>query len=182
MVTNSLLSNNKDDINWNSIKSEIENLNESWSIILLDLYSLNVKSDSILDFSSKLDLAMINIKNEDKNLSLISLADLYSSIPIFLKEINAEKNLQRIRQTESYVINSYALASDINNSEINTNIQNAIDIYSEVINDINYTKDKTFKTNKIYVLLNELANSLNSQDVDVFYVKYKNFMEAINEI
>ena len=50
------------------------------------------------------------------------------------------------------------------------------------MSDLDYTKDKTYKTNKVYVLLNELANSLVEKDSDLFYIKYKNFMEAINEL
>ena len=37
-----------------------------------------------------------------------------------------------------------------------------------------------FTLNKIYVLLNELLNSLDEKDSDVFYIKYKVFMEAVN--
>ena len=71
---------------------------------------------------------------------------------------------------------------DIKNPEINNNLQKAMDVYSQVISDTAYTKDKTYKTNKAYVLLNELVNSLNNEDQDIFYVKYKNFMETINEL
>lgn len=182
MVTDSTLTKNRNDINWNIIKPEIELLNESWSIAVLDLYSLNVKNDTILEFSSKLDTCIMEIKNEDKTKSLKALSDLYSMIPIFLKEINADENLQKIRQTQSYVITAYILAEDMENVEINNNIKKAIEIYSEVMSDIDYVKDKTYKINKIYVLLNELANSLPQKDSDVFYVKYKVFMEAINMI
>ena len=182
MVTNTILTSNKDDIDWKEIKAEIELLNETWSIVLLDLYGLNIDNNDILDFSSKLDTSMIAIKNEDKKASLTTLADLYESIPNFLNQINAETNLQNIRETQMYVINAYSLANDIKNPEINNNLQKAMDVYSQVISDTAYTKDKTYKTNKAYVLLNELVNSLNNEDQDIFYVKYKNFMETINEL
>ena len=182
MITDTILTKNRNDIDWEVIKPEIELLNESWSIIVLDLYSLNTNSETILDFSSKLNTAMISIKNEDKKGSLTALANLYTSLPEFLKQINAETNLQKIRQTQSYTINAYALADDMTNPEINSNLQRAVDVYSQIISDIDYTKDKTFKINKAYVLLNELVNSINNVDSDIFYVKYKNFMETINEL
>ena len=122
------------------------------------------------------------MKNEDKTATLLALANLYESIPKILKEIDADENLQRIRQTQSYVINAYSLAQDMSNPDISININKAMDNYSLVISDIDYTKDKTYKTNKIYVLLNELSNSLDLKDSDVFYIKYKNFMEAVNEL
>lgn len=182
MVSDAVLTKDKNNIDWKKLEAEIEILNESWSVIVLDLYSLNVDKNLILDFSSQLNNVMLAIKNQNKALSLIELASLYEKIPKFLQEIDADINLQKIRQTQSYVINAYSLADNITNLEINNNIQKAVDLYSEVITNIDYTKDKTYKTNKIYVLLNELANSLTTADSDIFYAKYKNFMEAINEI
>lgn len=182
MVADTDLNKNRDDIDWNEIRKEIEELEESWAIIVLDLYSLNVKNDTILTCSDNINTVMVAIKSENKQESLASLAELYSSIPQFLQEIEADKNMQKIRQTQSYVINAYVLANDMNNSEINTNITQGLTTYSEVMSDIDYTKDKTEKTNKVYVLLNELANSLTEKDSDVFYIKYKNFMKEIESI
>lgn len=182
MVMNVELSKERNNIDWTTIKNDVELLNESWTIITIDLYTLNANSNTILNFSNKLNTAMVAIKNEDKQKSLTALADLYSSIPKFLREIDADKNMQKIRQTQSYVIDAYILADDMENTEINKNLTQAITTYSEVMSDIDYTKDKTEKTNKVYVLLNELANSLTKKDTDVFYIKYKNFMKEIEAI
>lgn len=180
MITDATLMKDKNNINWDLIKPEIELLNESWNVIVLDLYTLNVKNDVILDFSNKLNKCIVAIKNEDKAQSLKTLANLYSSIPVFLKEIKDDENTQKIRQTQSYVINAYSLVEDMGNTEIRNNITKAIETYSEIMSDVNYTKDHSYKVNKIYVLLNELLNSLDEKDSDVFYIKYKVFMEAVN--
>ena len=182
MVMDVELDKDRNNIDWTTIKNEVELLDESWAVITLDLYTLNVKSDTILGFSDKLNTVMVAIKNEDKQKSLTALADLYSSIPEFLREVEADKNMQKIRQTQSYVIDAYILADDIGNTEISKNLTQAITTYSEVMSDIDYTKDKTEKTNKVYVLLNELSNSLKEKDTDVFYIKYKNFMKEIEAI
>lgn len=182
MVMDVELNKDRNNIDWTTIKNDVELLNESWTIITIDLYTLNANSNTILNFSNKLNTAMVAIKNEDKQKSLTALADLYSSIPEFLREIDADKNMQKIRQTQSYVIDAYILADDMENTEINKNLTQAITTYSEVMSDIDYTKDKTEKTNKVYVLLNELANSLTKKDTDVFYIKYKNFMKEIEAI
>lgn len=182
MVINTELDKNRNDIEWTLIKKEIELLNESWSIIILDLYTLEVKNDSILSFSDKLNAAIIAVKEEDKKQSLIALADLYSNIPVFLGEIKVDKNLQKIRQTQSSVINAYVLAEDMENTVINEHLTKAVSTYSEIMSDIDYVKDKTQKTNKIYVLLNEMVNSIDEKDSDVFYIKYKNFMKEIESI
>lgn len=182
MVMDVELNKDRNNIDWTTIKNDVELLDESWTIITIDLYTLNANSDTILNFSNKLNTAMVAIKNEDKQKSLTALADLYSSIPEFLREIDADKNMQKIRQTQSYVIDAYILADDMGNTEINQNLTQAITTYSEVMSDIDYTKDKTEKTNKVYVLLNELENSLTEKDTDVFYIKYKNFMKEIEAI
>lgn len=182
MVTDAELDKDRNDIDWTEIKKEIELLNESWSVVVLDLYTLNVQNDTILGFSDKLNAVMIAVRDEDKKQSLNALADLYSNIPQFLEEINSDKNMRKIRQTQSYVINAYVLADDMENTVINEHLTNAVSTYSEIMSDIDYIKDKTEKTNKIYVLLNEMANSIDEKDTDVFYIKYKNFMKEIESI
>lgn len=182
MITNTELNKNRDDIDWTEIKKEIELLNESWSVIVLDLYALDVKNDTILSFSDKLNVAMIAAKGEDKAQSLTAVADLYSNLPDFLKEIGADKNKQKLRQTQSNVINAYVLANDMENTVIDEHLKNAVTTYSEIMSDIDYIKDKTEKTNKIYVLLNEMVNSVDEKDTDVFYIKYKNFMKEVESM
>lgn len=182
MVANAELDKDRNDIDWTGIKKEIELLNESWAVIVLDLYTLNVQNDTILSFSDKLNAVMIAIRDEDKTQSLSTLADLYSSIPEFLEEIDADENIQKIRQTQSYVINAYVLAEDMENTTINEHLANAVTTYSEIMSNIDFIRDKTEKTNKIYVLLNELANSIVEKDADVFYIKYKYFMKEIEVI
>lgn len=182
MVVDTTLMKDRNDINWDLIKPEIELLNESWNVILLDLYTLNVKNDVILDFSSKLNKCIIAIKNEDKTQAIKTLSDLYSSIPLFLKEIKDDENMQKIRQTQSYVITAYSLADNMSNTEIRNNITKAIETYSEVMSDVDYVKDNSYKVNKVYVLLNEILNSLDEKDSDLFYIKYKIFMESANTL
>ncbi len=182
MVMNAELDKDRNDIDWTTVKNEIELLEESWSIIILDLYTLNVKSETIQEFSNKLNTCLVTIRDENKEQSLMTLASLYSSIPEILQELNAEKNMLKIKQTQNYVINAYVLAENMDNIEIEKNLKQAINIYSEIMSDIDYTKDKTQKTNKVYVLLNEILNSISKKDADVFYIKYKNFMKEIQSI
>lgn len=182
MVANTELNKNKNDIKWEELKEAIEEIDSSWAIIVLDLYTLNASNSTILEFSEQINKVMIEIKAEDKQKSLETLAKLYSGIPKLLKETNVDVNKQKIRQTQNYVIDAYVLANDMTNKQINTNITQAINEYSEIMSNINYTKDKSEKINKIYVLLNELANSLIEKETDVFYIKYKNFMKEIETL
>lgn len=182
MVENIELNKDRNNVNWDELKREIEQLDESWAIIVLDLYALNASNNTILEFSEQINKVMVEIKEEDKQQCLEELAILYSVIPRFLEEINIDINMQKLKQTKNYVINAYILAEDMNDAEINKNITQAINKYSEIMSNIDYIKDKSEKINKIYILLNELLGSVAQKDSDVFYIKYKNFMKEIEKL
>ena len=77
MSYNSILNPATKDIDWATLKSDMENIYYAWNTILLDLYKLNIANDKILDFSSDLDRATVYIKDEDKKNSILALAKLY---------------------------------------------------------------------------------------------------------
>lgn len=61
-------------------------------------------------------------------------------------------------------------------------IDKALEAYRLVSSDAKYISEKSYQINKIYVLLNELKNSLEQKDKDIFYIKYRNLMEELTEI
>lgn len=182
MEENAILDSNMDDIDWKSIKYEIETINKSWTVILLDLYSLNVSNDDIVAFSEILDNSIISIKNENKIDSLNNIAKLYSYIPIYEKAISAENSMQNIKQTKSFLINAYSFAEQDNWNEIQKNMNECEKTFKNVVNDIEFAKRNEYKINKTYVLIKEMQNSLYLQDKDIFYIKYKNLLESINTL
>lgn len=183
MQRESILTTSRTDIDWDDIKSNIELINDSWNVTLLDLYSLNVSNDIITEFSNIINNSIVSIKKEDKKQTLTNIANLYAVLPEFLDEINSEKNERIKKQTQSYIINAYSLVdTDLKNTEIAINVKKAKEEFEKMINDEEYSKNKAYKINKTYVLLNDLQNSLNSNDIDVFYLKYKSLMENINTL
>lgn len=182
METNAVLETNQNDVDWKNMKYKIENLNQSWSVILLDLYSLNVSNDDIVSFSKCLDDCIISIKNENKIDSLINIAKLYSYIPIYEKAISAENSMQNIKQTKAFLVNAYSAVEQGNWNDVQTNINECEKTFKNVVNDIEFAKKNEYKVNKTYVLVKELQNSLDLQDKEVFYIKYKNLLESINTL
>lgn len=182
MEPNAILASNKEEIDWERIKYEIESLNEAWTVILLDLYSLNVNNDDVVAFSTAIDSTIISIKNENKQDSLINLAKLYSYIPIYEKGISAENNIQNVKQTKSFLINAYSVVEQGNWYEIQTNINECEKTFKNVVNDIEFASKNEYKVNKTYVLIKELQNSLDLQDKEVFYIKYKSLLESVNTL
>lgn len=182
MEAKTVLETDENNVDWKQIKNEIEIINEAWAVIIIDLSNLNAESDDILNFSSTLDKCIISIKDENKSDSLKNVANLYSIIPKFEKQISNENSIQNIKQVKSYIINAYAFAEEENWIEIEKNISEAENVFKNLTTDIEYMENKEYKVNKTYVLMKELQNSLQYKDKKVFYIKYKNLLENINTL
>lgn len=180
METKTVLDSDQSNIDWKTIKSEIEIVNEAWAVVVLDLSSFNINNEDILKFSSTLDDCILSIKDEDKQSTLTNLAKLYSVIPSVENGINTSNSRKNIKQVKSYIINAYSFAEQDNWAEIEINMVEAEKSFKNIINDIEYIKGKEYKVNRSYVLIKELQNSLSYRDKKLFFVKYKNLMESIN--
>lgn len=172
----------KEEIDWTTIKTNMENMYHSWSTILLDLYSLKLDNQEILNFSEKLDVATNQIKDEKKKESLDALANLYDSIPNYLAGINqTDQDSIHLYYAKSHILHAYAYIESQNWTEV----QNRISKAEEDISKILEGKQEVFNPyniNKIYVLLKEVESAAQKQDTDIFYIKYKNIMEEITAI
>ncbi len=177
-----VLNSDEDNIDWNTIKNDIETINEAWSVVILDLSTLNVDNNDILGFSEVLNDTIVNIKDEDKTNTLANITKLYSFIPKFEKAVSAENSTQNIKQVKSYILNAYAFVEQNDWTNIETNIAEAEKTFKNITSDLEYIKDKEYKVNKTYILLKELQNSLTYKDKKLFYIKYKNLVESINTL
>lgn len=182
MEPNTVLDSDENNIDWKSIKAQIETINEAWTVVLLDLSSLNIDNNDILNFSTTLDNCIISIKDENKIDSLTNIAKLYSYIPIIENDISAENSTQNIKQVKSHIINAYSVVEQGDWITVENNILEAEKTFKNITTDIEYIKDKEYKTNRTYVLIKELQNSLSYKDRKLFYVKYKNLMESVNTL
>ncbi|MDO5555192.1 MAG: hypothetical protein Q4G09_00620 [Clostridia bacterium] len=182
MEPKTVLESDENDIDWKTIKNEIEIINNAWAVIVLDLSSLNVDSNDILGFSNTLDDCILSIKNENKVDSLTNLTNLYSFIPKYETFISAPNNNQNIKQVKEYIIRAYSFVEQDNWSEIESNINKCEETFKNILNDIEYIKNKEYKVNKIYVSIKEMQNSLTYKDKKLFYIKYKTLLESMNSL
>lgn len=182
MASNSILKRNTEDIDWDLMRTGIENINTSWSVVMLDLYNANVSNDDIKAFGNTLDTTIISIKNEDKIATLRNLNNLYSYIPKFLTSISSEKHDQNIETTKYYIFMAYSAASQDDWTGVATNLSNAENNFLNVLNDMEYSKNREFKINKTYLLIKELQNSIANKDKQLFFLKYINLMENMNTL
>ena len=182
MEANSILKVDTSSVDWDLMKSQIEQINTSWGVVMIDLQNANISNDDIIAFSNLLDKTIISIKNEDKNSSLTNLTSLYSYIPKFLNSASVEKSLQNIETTKYNIFIAYTAVSQDDWNTANTNIANAESSFLSVLNDTNYSKNREFKINKTYVLLKDMQNSIVNMDKELFFLKYKNLMESLNTL
>ena len=182
MSPNTILNPITTDIDWASLKNEIENIYYSWNTILLDLYQLDISNDDILGFSSDLNKTTAYIKNEDKTNSVLAMANLYSYLPKYVDIVSDDAAYNNIFRTKSFILNAYALTETGDWELVKAEIDKANETFKSITTDANFLSQKSYRVNKSYVLLNELRNSLSTEDKDIFYIHYKNLLEEINDL
>jgi hypothetical protein len=177
MVENTTLTGSKD-TNWDELAYEIEVLNSSWATITLDLYRQNIDGQSILNFNTDLDNTIKAIKANNKQDTLTYLAKLYSYLPIYEQGFNSNANEVNLYNVRACMYNAYAIIEQNNNDEAKKQLQSAEDFLLTMMNNID-TSQETFNLNKTYILLKDLQNSVDLNNADIFYMKYKNLYEEI---
>ena len=178
-----LIVDNNGEINWDLIQGETEALYSVWATIVLDLNSIGVDSNKIVDFSNTLDEVLNSAKNKDKEGTSANIARLYSFLPEFLKSTEVEETKKNIIQTKSYILNAYSNMDAENIDGVETEIKNAEDAFTKVVNNISKENDqRKFNINKAYILIEEIKNSLSEEKSGIFYLKYKNVIEELNSL
>lgn len=173
---------NTDDINWDSIKNEIETLYTSLPSITLDLYQLNVNQTDVLGFNAEYDKLAGVAKDEKKEETLMELTKIYEYLPKFLRSSGQDELYTTLIETKYNIFKAYSKLDGENWQDISNDVKSAIDSYSNLLTNTNIEARKQYNISKGYVMLNELQNAVNFQDASVFLIKYKNLLEEINNI
>lgn len=177
MVPNTILNADKT-INWKNLKLEIENLNNTWPSIIVDLYKANVDNKKLIEFSDLINTCIGNIKNENRTETLNSLAKLYEYIPVFLEKIVTDDQQVALAKTKVEVIKAYVNIDFENWDGFKSNLDSAISNFEPIVNNTNEA-EKEYNIRKAYVLLQEFKNAVDTKDKDLLFIKYKNLMEEL---
>lgn len=181
MTINGTLTN-QTDINWDFVKSEVENLYLTIPTLTIDLYKLDSNQEDVLNFNKEYDQLAIAVKEENKINTLVQASKLYDFLPKFLQKNGKDELKTKLVQVKANIFRGYSKLDDSKWNEISNDIKNAIDIYSKLLTDTNIDQSKQYSINKGYIIINELQNAVSVQDVSVFLIKYKNLVEEINNI
>ncbi len=177
MVPNTVLNADKT-INWENLKLEIENLNNTWPSIIVDLYKANVDNNKLTEFSDLINTCIGNIKSENRTETLNSLAKLYEYIPVFLEKIVTDNQQVELAKTKVEVIKAYVNIDLENWDGLKGNLDSAISNFEPIVNNTNEA-EKEYNIRKAYVLLQEFKNAVDTKDKDLLFMKYKNLMEEL---
>lgn len=169
---------NTDEIDWKNLESEISNLYKSWSEIIIDLNKVNSNNENILKFSNDLDETTKYIKAQDKVNSLSMVAKLYSYLPQFMELYEKDGRKITFMQTKTNIIRAYSIIEQEKWEEIKKEISSSINSFNTILNDVNNNKNQ-YNINKTYVLLNEFNNSIDTNDKEILYIKYRNLIQEI---
>lgn len=177
MMQTTILNSDKT-TNWQNLKIQIDNLNKVWPSIIVDLYKANVENNKLTEFSDLLNVCIGNIKNENRAETLKSLSRLYEYIPVYLEKIVNDSQKLAIAKTKVYVVKAYVDINFENWEEIKNNLENAIKNFEPIVNNVSEL-EKEYNVKKAYVLLQEFQNSINVNDKEILFSKYKNLMEEL---
>ena len=177
--TDSLLNYNYDNIAWEDIAYGIETIYTAWPSINMDLKALKMNDADIGNFSSILDGVAQSVKLQDKNSTLINLYNLYTLLPKFLSYFESDNQKINLYNTKAYVLSAYVSSNSDNWAEMNKNLSDAINIFSQNLQSEMIEEVKLSNLKKSYILLEELKTSVGLEDKEIFYLKYKLTMEQL---
>ena len=173
---------NKEDINWEYAKGEIENLYTSVATITLDFYQIGANQENILAFNQQIDNLSVAVKDENKETTLAELSNLYTNLSNITQNIQGNETYKMVVRIKENIFKAYSKLDAGKWDEISNDVNNAISTYSEFLTNASNGIDNQYEINKGYILINEMQNAVKLQDVSVFLIKYKNLLEELNSI
>ena len=164
---------NTNEIDWEKIKTEVENLYSPIPTITLDLYGLDIAKEDILGFNQELDNLTKIVQEQNKENTLASLSKLYEYIPKFAEKTTDEKTYKTVIATKNNLFKAYSKLDTKNWGDISNDVKTSIETFSSGLVSTSSSSNKQYIINKIYIMLNELQNAVNVQDEAIFLINIK---------
>lgn len=178
----SILLRDRNDINWTYIQTELENLINSWSVITIDLKSINTNNDDILAFNTNAETALKYVQEKNKSNALISLSNLYGLLPKYAEKCNKDFKDLEILYIKYDVLAAYALIETNQWDKVSTFLGDADNRNLGLINSDNAEVKNNQNIQKSYILLKEFIKSANEKNVDMCYMKFYYLIDELEKI
>lgn len=168
-----------DELDWDSILEDEKKINEVLETIILDLAEINISQENLVLFSNELNNLLTITLQQNEGELLLRTQSLYDLVPKFLNEFLDDKNIIKDKELKSIVLLGFAYANIENWEQAKATLQLAMDKYNNLMNDVDYIQARTYSLNKVYVLLGEVKNAAEVENLDLFKLKFVNFIEKM---
>ena len=170
------------DINWENLKNEVEILYSAIPSLTIDLYKININKEKITNFNQEYDNLMKAIKEENKQNALDALANLYNYLPDFIENSTDDTNEKILIRTKNNIFKAYSLLDKNDWNAITENVNLANQEFTKILTNSQSSNKNQYIINKAYVQINELQNSTQTKEKEIFLIKYKNLLEELENI
>ena len=161
-----------DEFQWDYVKGDIQKINDSWNMLILDLTEVNTSNQDIIGFSNDLNDLLISVSKKSETTMLEKLNDMYAKVIIFKQSYSGDKNRIQKNKIKSEVLAVYSLVNKDDYDTAKIRSTTTIETYKTLMNDIQYAEENAYNLNKIYVLLEEFNNAIQTENYDLIRMKY----------
>ena len=163
------------EINWEKIQMDFKEVSNSSSIIILDLTSLQIENNNILEFENKINEINLAIENKSELEFLRASKDFYKQISNYLNTILPDNNiLYKEIEVKSYLFESlYYCMIDEYDFGLNS-IETAENLYDNLMNNVDYLRENSYKVNRVYIAIQEMKLCVQNQEKENVISKYIN--------
>lgn len=171
-----------ENINWTTVKNEVEDLYLSIPTITLDLYQTEADEQDILNFNTEYDILTKTIQEENKLKTLQQLVKVYEVL-VKIADKSEESEIDKtVLKTKLNIYKAYSKLDENKWDEIAKDTKSAVEEFAKLMTKKDIEEQKQYAINKIYIMLSELQKSTDKKDVQIFLIKYKNMMEELNNL
>ena len=165
--------NSVKDEDWEKIKIEIENLYTSWAVVENDISTKeNINQEEIKKIDKNFDnLFMISIEKNKINF-MKETVDFYNNIIDIAEKVNYDKNKLYILKVKKKLYEVYYNVEEKDWNSAKNNIILANDYANQIEN----------LEEKVKILLQNITNSIEQENKEVFIVKYSGIVNELNYV
>lgn len=164
-------------IDWENINKKIDLLNSAWDDTIIDMTKTNINTQDISNFSDNLNKFIIEVGNRNQVMSIYELANLYNYIPRFSSQLGEDDFETTRKEFKSSVLVACSYVKDGRWVEATDTINELSTSYNNLMNNTEYVQKYSYNLNRLYVLTEELKNSLTYNNENLFLAKYKAYIE-----
>lgn len=161
------------DEDWEKIKIEIENLYTSWAVIENDISTKdNINQEEIKKIDKNFDnLLLISIEKNRANF-IKETVDFYNNIINIAEKVNYDKNQLNMLKVKNKLYEVYYNVEEKDWESAKNNIILANDYLNKIEN----------MEEKVKILLQNIKNSIEQENKEVFIVKYSDIINELNYV